>query len=587
MNAHQAYKRSPRRTWPIAATLLIVSGALGVTSCSKDEGPSTSTTESTRAPALEREEFPEPALEALREALSAYEQARIALASDRLDDVGAPAAAIASSLEEVEGQSGSLSPRVQSIVSESVRVATSLAEATDLEAARQAFGQLSRLLLVLANVDTRVLEGWHVYSCPMTSTFPKWMQPREELENPFMGQAMPNCGVETDSTVAPPTTLPEIEAHVEHAHEGEISHYTCSMHPSVKSQEPGTCPICSMDLVPVTQEEVDTGVIFMDAQRRQTIGVRTATVARRDVSVRIRAVGKVTYDERRLAEVTVKYRGWVGKLHADATGVRVRRGKPLFTLYSAELYAAQEELLTALESQRAARETSAPTRADYLVDAARKRLRLWDLQEWQVDEIVSRGEPEQYLPIVSRVDGYVIEKNVFAGATVEPGEVLYRVAGLDRIWIDAEVYESELPSISEGQKAEVTLPYLPGRKFQGRVSFIYPYLEDRTRTGRIRVELPNPGLELKPDMYANVELISKRGERLVVPEEAVLYAGPRRLVFLDLGEGRLRPQEIEIGVKSGDDYEVLSGLAEGDVVVTSGNFLVAAESRLKSATKQW
>ncbi len=562
-----------------------------MTSCSKDEGAPPSNTKTTQTPPLEREEFPQPVLQALHEALASYEEARSSLAHDRLDEVRAPATGVAYSLEEAEAEaetgSASLSPRVQAILAESARAATSLGEAMDLDAAREAFGELSRLLLVLTNVDPCVLEGRHVYSCPMTSTFPKWMQPRGELENPFMGQAMPSCGVETDTTVAPPTSLPEVEAHVEHAHDGEISHYTCSMHPSVKSQEPGTCPICSMDLVPVTREEVETGVIFMDAQRRQAIGVRTEAVARREVSVRLRAAGKITYDETRLAEVTVKYRGFIGKLHADATGVRVRKGKPLFTLYSPELYAAQDELFTALESQRRARETSAPNRADYLVEAARKRLRLWDVQEWQIDEILTRGEPEQYLPIVSPVDGYVIEKNVFEGATVEPGEVLYRVAGLERIWIDAAVHESELPSISEGQEAQVTLPYLPGRKFQGQVSFIYPYLEDRTRTGRIRIELPNSGLELKPDMYANVELVSDLGERLVVPEEAVLYAGPRHLVFLDLGEGRLRPQEIEIGVKSGDDYVVLSGLEAGDVVVTSGNFLVAAESRLKSATKQW
>ncbi len=584
MNAHQ---RRPRRTWLAAATLLIVSGSGALVGCSKDDDAAPSSTETSQSPALARESFAQPALEALQQALSSYEEARSSLAHDRLDEVRAPATAVASSLQEAETESASLSPRLQSILAESARVATSLGGATDLEAAREAFGELSRLLLVLENIDPRILEGWQVYSCPMTTTFPKWMQPRGDLENPFMGQAMPGCGLETDTTVVPPTSLMEIEAHVEHAHEGEISHYTCSMHPSVKSQEPGTCPICSMDLVPVTREEVETGVIFMDAQRRQAIGVRTDTVARRQVSVRIRAAGKITYDETRLAEVTVKYRGFVGKLHADSTGIRVRKGKPLFTLYSPELYAAQDELFTALESQRRARETSAPNRADYLVDAARKRLRLWDVQEWQIDEILTRGEPEQYLPILSTVDGYVIEKNIFEGATVEPGDVLYRVAGLERIWIDAAVYESELPSIAEGQKAEVTLPYLPGRKFQGQVSFIYPYLEDRTRTGRVRIELPNPGLELKPDMYANVEFVSNLGERLVVPEEAVLYAGPRRLVFLDLGEGRLRAQEIEIGVKSGDDFVVLSGLEVGDVVVTSGNFLVAAESRLKSATKQW
>ncbi len=586
MNAHQ---QRPRWTRLVAA-MLLTAGTVIINSCGQDEGASPAETETTKPPALEAEVLGQPVLTALQAALSAYEQARSALAHDRLSDVRAPAAGIASFLKEAESGSASHTPRLRSTLAESARVATSLAEAADLDAARDAFGELSRLFLVTTNVDPRVLEGWHVYSCPMTTTFPKWMQPADEideLENPFMGQAMPSCGVETDITVAAPTSLAEVEAHVEHAHEGDISHYTCSMHPSVKKQEPGTCPICSMDLVPVSWEEIDTGVIFLDAQRRQAIGVRTQAVARRKVSVRIRAKGKITYDETRLAKVTVKYRGWIGKLHANAAGIRVRKGKPLFTLYSPELYAAQEELFTAIESQRAARETSAPNRADYLVDAARKRLHLWDLKEWQIDEIVTRGSSEQYLPIVSPVDGYVIEKNVFEGAAVEPGEVLYLVGGLDRIWIDAEAYESELPSISEGQAAEVTLPYLPGKRFHGRVSFIYPYLDDRTRTGRIRIELPNPRLELKPDMYANVELVSERGERLMIPEEAVLYAGPRRLVFLDLGEGRLRPQEIEIGVKSGDDYEVLSGLEAGDVVVASGNFLVAAESRLKSATTQW
>ncbi len=382
-------------------------------------------------------------------------------------------------------------------------------------------------------------------------------------------------------------SMEEMEAHIESAHGGEIDYYTCSMHPSVRSEVPGTCPICSMTLVPVTKQETETGIITLDAQRRQAIGVRTAPVARQDVSVRVRAAGKVVYDETRLAEVTVKYRGWVGTLHADATGVRVESGEALFTLYSPELFAAQEELLTALESQRAARDTTAPERADYLVDAARRRLHLWDIQDSQIDDIVAGGQAQQYLSIVSPVDGFVIEKNVVQGSAVEPGEVLYRIAGLDRIWIDAEVYESEFPLVALGQQAQVTLPYLPGRTFQGRVSFIYPYLEGKTRTGRIRVELPNRGLELKPEMYANVELVSEKGTQLMVPAEAVLYAGPRRLVFVDLGEGQLRPQEIEIGVKSGDFYEVLDGLDEGDVVVTSGNFLVAAESRLKSATKQW
>jgi Cu(I)/Ag(I) efflux system membrane fusion protein len=268
-------------------------------------------------------------------------------------------------------------------------------------------------------------------------------------------------------------------------------------------------------------------------------------------------------------------------------GQRVRKGEILFTLYSPELYSAQEEYLAALGSQSAAAGTSAPARADYLVGAARERLRLWDLRDWQIDQLAERGSPLEHIPVVSPVGGVVIEKMVVEGGAVEPGMKLYRIAGLETVWVEAEVYESELSLVSVGQEAEVILPYLTDKRFHGKVSFVYPYLGDQTRTGRVRIELSNPNLELRPDMYADVELSIDRGDRLVVPVEAVLHAGPRRLVFLDLGKGRLKPQEVEIGVKSGDEYEVLGGLEEGDVVVASGNFLIAAESRLKSAVEQW
>ncbi|MGH9464081.1 MAG: efflux RND transporter periplasmic adaptor subunit, partial [Thermoanaerobaculia bacterium] len=388
---------------------------------------------------------------------------------------------------------------------------------------------------------------------------------------------MGSCGSEKEWPLAAP-----------HEHgDAEISHYSCSMHTTVRSDRPGTCPICSMDLVPVTKEEVETGVIFVDPQRRQTIGVRTAPVGRQRVVVEVRAVGKVAFDETRLADVSVKYPGWIGGLEVNATGQAVRRGQTLFTLYSPELYAAQEEFLTVLRSQQAARATAAPDRADYLVEAARERLRLWDLTEAEIERIAESGKAVQYLPIVSPVSGYVVEKDVVAGGAVEAGMRLYRIAALDRVWVEAEVYESELPLIEVGQEARVTLPYLPGEGLVGKVAFIYPYLDNMTRTGRVRIELPNRGLELKPDMYATVTLEVDRGERLVVAESAVLYAGPRRLVFLDLGDGRLKAQAIEVGVESGDFLEVLSGLDEGDVVVTSGTFLIAAESRLKSAVEQW
>ncbi len=402
-----------------------------------------------------------------------------------------------------------------------------------------------------------------------------------------MGPAMAGCGDETDWTVPAPATFAELEGHVEQVHGGDVAYYTCSMHPSVKSQTEGTCPICSMDLVPVTEEEVATGIIRVDADRRQAIGVRTARVERRPVTVSLRTVGTVVYDERRLADVTLKYRGWIGRLLVDEPGQLVKKGQTLFTLYSPDLYAAQQEYLTALESQRAAGQTAAPDRADYLVKASRQRLRLWDLQDWQIDELAETGEPLEYLPITSPVTGHVVEKNVVEGASVQPGMRLYRVAGLESVWVEAEVYESELPLLEVGQEVEVTFPYLPGRRLAGTVSFIYPYLQGATRTGTVRVELPNPGLELKPDMFANLSVRRDLGVRLVVPEEAVLYAGDRSFVFVDLGEGRLKPKAVETGLQAGDDVEILSGLEEGDLVVTSGNFLVAAESRLKQAMEQW
>jgi len=533
-------------------------------------------------------ELPAAALEPSRSALAAYEEARDLLAEERLEGLAPRASRLAQSLELARrALPAGEEPEASRWIEEGAAAARALGEATELGEARQAFGEVSRFLVALAGADARLAEGWHVFECPMTETFPKWIQPSGEIENPYMGTAMPTCGNASDWTVPRPQSMSEFEAHVEHVHQGDVAYYTCSMHPSVRKQEPGTCPICSMDLVPVTREEVETGVIHVDAERRQAIGVRTAPARIQPVTTTIRAVGTVTYDETRLSEVSLKYEGWIGRLFVDETGQAVRRGEPLFTLYSPDLLTAQQELLIATRAQQAARETEAPDRADYLLQAARRRLSLWDLSEGQIDEIVRTGEPLQYVPILSPTSGYVVDKNVVEGASVKPGQTLYRIAGLDSVWIEAEVYESELSLVRIDQPAEVTFPYLPGQRFEGRVDYVYPYLQGSTRTGTVRVELANADLALKPDMYANVVLRSDLGERLVVAEEAVIYAGPRRLVFVDLGEGRLEPREIEVGAKTGEGYEVLSGLTPGDVVVTSGNFLIAAESRLKSATEQW
>nr|MBA2726772.1 efflux RND transporter periplasmic adaptor subunit [Parachlamydiaceae bacterium] len=257
-------------------------------------------------------------------------------------------------------------------------------------------------------------------------------------------------------------------------------------------------------------------------------------------------------------------------------GKWVGAGETLFTLYSPELYAAQQEYLLALQSNNTTLQT-----------AIAKRLRLWGIPDTQIEQIANQKKSFEYMPILSPASGFIVEKNVIEGDMVEAGQKLFRIAGLDKVWIEAEIYQFDLPQIRLGDLATITLPYIPGKTFEGEVSYIYPYLSGDARTGKIRIELNNSPLELLPGMYANVELSVNLGEKLQVPESAVIYTGKRRIVFLDLGEGRLRPQEIVIGLRNQEYFEVISGLSAGDRVVTSGNFLIASESQIRSALNYW
>ena len=532
------------------------------------------------------------ARESLRTALDAYAGAHERLAADRLDGLAPRAQRIAQALAAVQqAMSADPASELARCLAEGVAAARAMGAAKDLAAARRAFGEVSRFLIAIAAADDELRAGWHVFACPMTETFPKWMQRSPQLVNPYMGKAMSTCGDRSDWTVPAPARLAEVQAHADAAHslgqEGDVAYYTCSMHTSVRSDKPGTCPLCSMDLVPVTRQEATTGVIRIEGERRQQIGVVTAKVERRGLVVPVRAVGKVVFDETKLADVTVKYRGWIERLYVDEPGQLVRRGQPLFALYSPELLAAQHEYLAALGSQAEAHDSGAPDRADYLVAAARQKLRLWDLAPAQIERLARTRQPVASIPILSTVSGYVVEKDVVEGSAVEPGMRLFRLAGLDEIWVEADVYESEIPLLKVGDNALVTFPYLPGRSFAGTIAFVYPYLDPASRTGRVRVKLPNPGGELKPDMFANVSLGKALGERVAVPEQAVLYTGERQFVFVDLGEGRLAPRRVDLGQRAGDWVEVLSGLQPGEIVVTSGTFLVAAEARLKLPMEQW
>jgi Cu(I)/Ag(I) efflux system membrane fusion protein len=329
------------------------------------------------------------------------------------------------------------------------------------------------------------------------------------------------------------------------------------------------------------------GVITIDAARRQEIGIRTAPVQSRELATIVRAAGRVTYDETRQSEVTLKFSGYVRELRVDFTGRPVRAGEVLFTAYSPELWSAQQEYIEALRATSDSSMAIPGPSESALAIAARRRLQLWDITPAEIQQIAREGKPREAIPIVAPTSGVVTEKNVVRGSAFTAGQVLYKIAPLDPAWVIASVYQVDLPLLGLGMPAALTNPYLDEHSRHGRVSFISPALQAETRTGQVRVEVPNARGDLKPGMFVNVELSVALGRRLAVPESAVLPTGERRIVFVDLGEGRLAPRDVQLGARAGDYFEVLSGLKAGEIVVTSGNFLVAAESKLKSATQKW
>ena len=531
--------------------------------------------------------LPAETIDEIRAAMGAYEQIRLLLVADTIEGLGAHADELAASLRAAREHGLPPDSPTAKQLQDATVAADQLKEASSIEEVRDHFGELSAHLIAVVATHSDLRAGWFLFSCPMVEEpNNRWLQPSDRLENPFMGEAMLTCGNDESWPAAPPTFEPGTEAHVGHDGE-EIAHWTCPMHPSVRQAGPGQCPICGMDLLPVSKRDIESGVLLVDDAARKRIGVKTGVVEERPVELVIRAVGRTTFDETRLRDVTLKLKGWVERLYVNETGQPVRRGQPLLAIYSPELYSAQQEYLLALRSQTSARASGAPTRADYLVRAARERLHLWDLSDTQIRQIEERGEPLERMPILSPVSGYVIEKDVVEGMAVEPGQRLYRVAGLDAIWIEADVYERDLPHVSVGQAATITLPYVENKTLQGRIAYVYPYLDPQTRTGKVRIRLPNPELELRPEMYANVEIRIDRGVRLIVPDSAVIRTGPRELVFLDLADGRLQPKQVQLGARSDAGYEVISGLSAGDRVVTSANFLISSESRLRSAEDVW
>ena len=372
---------------------------------------------------------------------------------------------------------------------------------------------------------------------------------------------------------------------------GATQYYTCGMHPWVILPKPGDCPICHMKLVPLDASKF-TSQVVIDPVMTQNIGVRIAPVEAGPVTGIVRTVGTVDYNETMVRDVNLKVSGWVEKLYVNYAGQPVKTGQPLLEIYSPDLYTAQEEYLLAYRRVQASK--GAPPAAGIfdaarmdaeLLASARKRLENFDISAEQIQALEKRGTAERTMVLRSPFEGSVVIKNVYEGMKVDAGVQLLRIADLSKVWIMVTIYEYQIPFIQTGQRAVMTLPYIPGQTFDGKVTYIYPYLNQELRQAKVRLEFDNPGMFLKPGMFASIELRSTLAtDRVLVPREAVIDTGERHVAFVSLGEGRFEPRDVTVGAEAeGGKLEILEGLNRGEMVVVSGQFLLDSEARLREA----
>ncbi len=396
------------------------------------------------------------------------------------------------------------------------------------------------------------------------------------------------------------STIDATEDHQTHApsrdSRGEgrrILYWQDPMNPAYRSDTPGKAPD-GMDLVPVYAGEgpadstFPPGTVRISPEKQQLIGVKYGEVGYRDLSRSIRTVGRLVTDETKIVRVQTKVSGWIEEVHVDFIGKLVRKNQPLISIYSPELVSTQQEFLLANRAREQLKDNPVKEIAEgalSLYESARKRLRLWDISEEQIRRIEESGSPAKTMTLYSPITGFVQNRNAFAGQRVTPETELYTIADLSTIWILADIYEFEVPLVKVGQKGSVTLPYFPERTFSGKITYIYPQFDFATRTLKVRLEVKNPDFELKPNMFANVELQVDFGRQLSLPEEAVLDSGNEQTVFVAREGGHFEPRRVRLGPKVGGFFIVRDGVGDGERVVTSANFLIDSESQLKTAVE--
>ena len=390
----------------------------------------------------------------------------------------------------------------------------------------------------------------------------------------------------------------------------EIVYWTCGMHPSVKADEKGKCPICHMDLVPVYAETDEEHIVHelhadsvltgltLNLRDRQLAGIETEEVVYTQLHKSIKTVGIIGYNEQRIYKVPAWISGRIDKLYVDYTGLKIRRGDPLALVYSPQLFAAQEEYLqslTTLDNYVDSEHSITRQNAELVVESTKKRLQLWGMSEDEFERLEREREAKEHITITSTVSGTVVEKMAQEGQYVKEGQVLFNVADLSQLWVLADVYEFDLGWVREGQRVTISAESYPGEEFIGTVSFIDPVLHSQTRSVKIRVEVENENRKLKPGMFVDVALevhlttemfsgmsmaFDSAGAILAVPATAVLHTGVRKIVYEEIEEGKYQAREIKIGPRAGDYYPVFSGLTEGTKVVVKGNFLLDSQTKL-------
>jgi Cu(I)/Ag(I) efflux system membrane fusion protein len=335
------------------------------------------------------------------------------------------------------------------------------------------------------------------------------------------------------------------------------------------------------------EQPEETPTVEIPEGMQRMIGVRTADVAVRPLQKVIRTVGRIEYDERKVATVNTKFEGWIEQLYVDYAGRYVKKDEPLAEIYSPELVATQQEFINVLKWARQQGDANGriggmlARDAGTLVDAARQRLKLWDISDEQITRIEASGRPFRTLTLYSPANGYVVQKMALKGMRVMPGEKLFDIADLSTVWVISDIYEYELPMIKTGQKALISLSYLPGKELPSTIEYVYPALAGDTRTAKVRFTMPNPDGRLKPQMFTNVEMKISLGSKLSIPDSAVMDTGTRQIVYVDTGEGNFEPREVRLGISAEGYREVLAGLKSGEKVASSATFLIDSEAQLK------